>query len=79
MAYSNNAKKFQAYYDKIVSPVNIDGIKVNFVEEAEHVGVTRSTMGNLPHIINRFASHKKEISAVAPMGLSRRKKVNPAA
>ena len=76
MAYSNNAKKFQAYYDKIVSPVNIDGIKVNFVGEPEHVGVTRSTMGN---IINRFASHKKEISAVAPMGLSKRKKVNPAA
>ena len=79
MAYSNNATKFQAYYDKIVSPINIDGIKVNFFEEAEHVGVTRSTMGNLPHIINRFASHKKAISAVAPMGLSRRRKVNPAA
>ena len=69
----------QAYYDKIVFPVNIDGTKVNFVEEAKHVAVTRSTMGNLPHLINRFASHKKAISAVAPMGLSRRRKVNPAA
>ena len=78
-AYFNNSTKNQAYYDKTISPLNIDNKKISFTDEAEHVGVTRSTLGNLPHILNRFTSHKKAIAAVSPVGLGRRRKANPAA
>ena len=78
-AYSNISTQNQAYYDKTISPVNIDNKVIPFTDEAEHVGVTRSTHGNLAHILNRFTSHKKAIAAVSPLGLGRRRRVNPAA
>ena len=80
MAYSNSCTKYQVYYDKLVSPISIDKKKVEFTEEAEHVGIKRSTQpaGNLAHILNRFTSHQKAIAAVAPTGLGKRRRANPA-
>ena len=37
-------------YAEIVNLVTINGEPVEFVNEAEHVGVLRSTAGNMPHI-----------------------------
>ena len=69
--FSNKNSNMQAYYAKVISPINMDGITVSFVEEAEHVGLIRSTSGNLPHILNRFTSHKRSLAAVLPVGLAR--------
>ena len=77
-AYSNKATHYQAYYQKIVSPVNIDGEAINFVDETEHVGVIRSVEGNLPHIMNRFTAHTRALAAVLPVGLARAHRCNPA-
>ena len=52
---------------------------MNFVEKAEHVGVLRSSSGNLPHISNRIACHKRALAAVLPVGLARGHRGNPAA
>ena len=57
----------------------MDGKQLNFVSETEHVGVVRSTHGNLPHILERFTAHRKSMFAILPLGLARRHRANPAA
>ena len=69
----------QACYAKVISSINMDGFTVDFVEEAEHVGLIRSTSGSLPHILNRFTSHKRSLAAVLPVGLARGHRGNIAA
>ena len=66
-------------YAKLTNPVTIDGTSVKFVEEAEHVGVLRSTAGNMPNILQRIASHKNDLSAVCSAGMARGHRGNPAA
>ena len=58
-------------YMKLISPVNINGKKIDFFEDVEHVGVVRSTNGNLPNIITRITSHKKALAAVLFTGMAR--------
>ena len=59
--------------------IDIDGASIEFVENTEHVGIIRSTHGNLPHILNRFSSHNRAIHSVLSQGLSRGHRGNPAA
>ena len=52
---------------KTISPVNINGESLKFVNNnmqgAEHVGIIRSSSGNLPHILSRFSAHQKSMAA----------------
>ena len=66
-------------YAKLVNPVTINGSPVEFTNEAEHVGVLRSTAGNMPNIMQRISAHKKALAAVSPAGLARGQRGNPAA
>ena len=66
-------------YAELVNPVTINGVPVNFVQEAEHVGVLRSTSGNMPNILHRIVSHKKALAAVLSAGMARGHRGNPAA
>ena len=45
----------------------------------EQVGITRSTAGNLPHILNRFTARRRALAAVLPVGLARGHRGNHAA
>ena len=64
-------------YMKLISPVKINGQKIDFFEEVEHVGVVRSTNGNLPNLITRITSHKKALAAVLFTGMARAHRGNP--
>ena len=66
-------------YAKLTNPVTIDDSPVKFVDEVEHVGVIRSTRGNMPHILHRIASHKNDLNAICSSGMSRGHRGNPAA
>ena len=66
-------------YAKLTNRIVIDGTPVEFVSEAEHVGVIRSIHGNMRNILNRIASHKKALASVGCVGMSRSQRVNPAA
>ena len=59
--------------------IEVEGEKIEFVDEAEHVGLLRSTSGNLAHISSRFAAHRKALAAVLPVGLARGHHGSPAA
>ena len=54
-------------YAKLTNPVTISGAPVECVEEAEHVGVLRSTDGNMPHILQRVSSHKKVLATICSL------------
>ena len=66
-------------YARLVNPVTIEGNTVEIVQEAEHVGVLRSITGNMPHLMNRIACHKKAIAATLPAGMAKGHRGNPAA
>ena len=52
---------------------------IEFVKEAEHVGVLRSSEGNLPNLLLRFSAFKKAIGSLVSCGLARRQRSNPVA
>ena len=64
---------------KLVNPITIDGVPVQFTTEVEHVGVLRNTSGNMPNIVNRIAEHKSGMSFVVSSGLAKGHNGNPAA
>ena len=55
------------------------GHPVQFETEAEHVGIVRSTTGNLPHLLSRFAAHRSSLFKVLPVGAGKGHRGNPAA
>ena len=63
----------------MIAPVQIEEMRIPFVESAEHVGVIRSISGNLPHIHQRLVNHKKSLAAILFTGMSRRHRANPLA
>ena len=55
-----------AQYCMKTSPISIDGEKVEFSDSAEHVGIVRSTAGNLPVILARIIAHKNTKENMQP-------------
>ena len=61
------------------NPIKINDESIGFSESAEHVGVIRSTKGNLANLMNRINSSKKATNATLANGLARGHRSNPAA
>ena len=57
----------------------IDGSRVDFEENVEHVGLFRSSTGNLPTILDKFSAHNRALGAILHAGIARGHRVNPAA
>ena len=79
MAFHSKNQNLEVNYQKAISPIEINNSQIEFVTEADHVGITRSTLGNLPHIQKRISSHMKKLYMLLPAGLSRNRTLNPAA
>ena len=75
--------KLLMYADKTflvpLNPIIINGEQVEFNDEAEHVGIIRSTKGNLPNLMNRIHCSKTATNATLACGLARGHRSNPAA
>ena len=61
------------------NPISISGAPISFVDQAEHVGVVRSTLGNMPNLLLRIAAFKRALGSVISCGLARGSRSNPAA
>ena len=65
--------KLLLYADKTFSaplnPIVINNEAIKFSDEADHVGVVRSTKGNLPNILNRIHPCKQSIRVLNMYGL----------
>ena len=79
LVFSPNKEDQYCEYYKACNFLEIDGVPISFVDSSEHVGVTRSVSGNLPHILHRIASHKRSLGAVLSAGMARHHRGNPAA
>jgi hypothetical protein len=79
LVFATKKMKLAVDYAKETNPVNIDGVKINFVESAEHVGMLRSSAGNSPTILTRFIAHRNALRAVLHTGMARGHRGNPAA
>ena len=64
-------------YCQAINPIMIAGSNIDFVDQAEHVGVLRSTNGNLPNIAARITAHKRAMGSVLSAGLAIRHRSNP--
>ena len=73
--FATSAQKENLFYN----PIIINDTQIEFTELAEHVGIVRSVHGNLPHLVNRFAAHKKSLAAVLSCGVARGHRANPMA
>ena len=56
----------------------IDSQRISFTDTAEHVGVIRSTSGNLPNLLNRVLAHKKVLGSLLSAGLAKGHRASPA-
>ena len=59
---------FLVDYAKMINSVTVDNTVVQFVDQAEHVGVIRSTSGNMPNILHRISCYKKALLSVSSSG-----------
>jgi hypothetical protein len=66
-------------YVKLLSPLHMGDVPIEFVDTAEHVGVLRAVSGNLPHVHQRIVSHRGSLAKILSMGMSRRHRANPIA
>ena len=71
---NNKTADFEAF-----NPISIDNHTIDFSEEAEHVGVIRSSdKGNLPHLMNRISAHKRALAATLSSGIAQKSRASPA-
>ena len=79
LCYSSPKQSFLVDHSLNTQRITINHKQIKLVSEAEHVGVLRSSSGNLPHIVNRVAAHKNALHSLLPAGLARKHRGNPAA
>ena len=81
MVFASAAKdqQYQVELAKILNPIKVDNTPVEFNTEAEHVGIIRSTSGNLPNLLNRIICHKKSLGPLLSAGMARNHRGNTAA
>ena len=77
--YMPPGRSLDKNYLRAATSLQIDGTAIELVDTTEHVGVLRSTDGNLPHLLQRFSSHTKALHSVLHAGLARGHRGNPAA
>ena len=80
LCYTPSGRELDTYYWKVVSPITMDGIRISFSDEAEHVGILRSTQaGNSANLLARESAHTRAVHSVLPAGMARGHYGNPAA
>ena len=80
LCYTPSGQILDTYYWQVVSPISMNGVRISFSEEAEHVGILRTILpGNMANLLARESAHTRAVHAVLPAGLARDHLDNPAA
>ena len=77
--YTPNGLESSVHLEQLLHPLSLNGHQLSFSPFAEHVGVLRSTVGNMPHVMARISAHTRAVMAVLPAGMARGHNGNPAA
>ena len=78
LAYSPKNSQMETFLAKTINPIYLNEQRVEFVEQAEHVGTVRFVSGNLPHILYRLTAHRRSLFVILLVGLARGHRGNPA-
>lgn len=77
LVWSPSKDKQKVELLKLQCPIHIDSHQISYTESAVHVGVHRSTSGgNMLHILERIAAHKRSIGAILHTGIARHHRAN---
>ena len=76
-AFATKEMDFPVEYARASHSIKIDGKKIPFTTNAEHVGLLRSTSGNGPTILARFAAHRRALQGILHTGMARGHRGNP--
>ena len=79
LLYSPSRANAEAEYFRAANYISLAGVPIEIVSSTEHVGIIRSSDGNLPHILKRMSSHNKALHSIMSAGLARNHRGNPAA
>ena len=61
LAFAAPRHKTIIEFSKLTSKLVIKDKEIKFSDTAEHVGIVRSSSGNLPHILDRVSAHRKAL------------------
>ena len=64
-------------YAEATHSIQIEGNRIVFSQNAEHVGIVRSTSGNGPTLLARFTAHRKALQGILHTGMARAHRGNP--
>ena len=80
IAFSNKACVPLTKYGILTSGISLHGKPVPFSEEAEHLGILRTSQpGNMANVLDRLSAHNKKLFSILPAGLALGHHANPAA
>ena len=79
VVFTKDENDHQVRYSKLISSISLHGEQIPFSQEAEHLGIIRSSSGNLPNLVERFSAHRKKLFSVLPAGLALHHNANPVA
>ena len=79
LVFSPSGLEDETHLQKLLCPLFLNGHQINFSTSAEHVGVLRSTEGNMAHVMSRLSAHTRAILSIAPSGMAYSHNGNPAA
>ena len=80
LCYAPKGQELVSYYWAAARPISLAGHSIPFTDNAEHVGIVRSTApGNMMNVLARQSAHTKAIYGVQSLGLSKQHRGNPAA
>ena len=80
LCYVSKGQELTSYYWAAARPISLGGHSIPFTDNAEHVGIVRSTApGNMMNVLARQSAHTKAIYGIQSCGLAKQHRGNPAA
>ena len=80
LCYTPDGCEQLTHYWEHIYPLTMNGLHIPYSQEAEHVGILRSTApGEMSSVVDRISVHTRALHGVLPAGLARRHHGNPAA
>ena len=72
LCYTPQGQERETGYWEMVFPIFMEGLRIPFTQEADHVGILRcSSQGNMPSVLARMTDHNRAVFAVLPVGVAR--------
>ena len=79
LQYALSCHNLEVRLAELTNNVTINDVKVPFNDSLEHVGVIREKNGNLAHILQRIAQHKRSLASILFSGAAKSHRGNPSA